>query len=231
MGEYLVLWERFAPSFAKQELLPEIEKNCEEFGIFSQTAYDAFQKNKFAANSMYFQHQYAEKDIPIGQEYEAIAYSRDRKIQPDSIQKCASKVLCFFTAYKTQPADHAMCGHHELSLIQFCKGIPPMISGLFEITDHKPLYIPEQKYIYLGSEAELRKLVRKQEATAATAELLEGLGIHNGEDFRAQGAEKISAIYEMLKKLAVEKYELGDQAVKELIYDGLFEIKMKNYRK
>lgn len=59
-----------------------------------------------------------------------------------------------------------MRGHHELSLIQFGKGIPSMISELFEITDHKPLYIPEEKYIYLGSEAELRKLVQKQEAVA-----------------------------------------------------------------
>lgn len=166
MGEYLVLWARFSPTFMKQELIPEIEKNCTEFGIFSQTAYDIYQKNKFAANSMYFHHQYAEKDIPIGQEYEAIAYSRNRKIQHASIQKCPSKVLCFFTAFKTQPADYAMRGHHELSLIQFGKGIPSMISELFEITDHKPLYIPEEKYIYLGSEAELRKLVQKQEAVA-----------------------------------------------------------------
>lgn len=35
--------------------------------------------------------------------------------------------------------------------------------------------------------------------------------------------------YEMLKKLAVEKYELEEQVVKELFYDGLFEIRMKNY--
>lgn len=70
---------------------------------------------------MYFHHQYAEKDIPMGQEYEAIAYSKNRKIQHTSIQKCPSKVLCFFTTYKTQPVDHAMRGHHELGLIQFGK--------------------------------------------------------------------------------------------------------------
>lgn len=229
MGEYLVLWAWFSPAFVRQELIPEIEKNCKEFGVFSQTAYDAYQKNKFAANSMYFHHQYAEKDIPMGQEYEAIACSKNRKIQHTSIQKCPSKVLCFFTTYKTQPVDHAMRGHHELSLIQFGKGIPSMISELFEITDHKQLYIPEQKYIYLGSEAELKKLVQKQEAAVAAAELLEGLGIHNEKDFQMQGEEKTSAIYEMLKKLAVEKYELEEQVVKELFYDGLFEIRMKNY--
>lgn len=63
----------------------------------------------------------------------------------------------------------------------------------------------------------------------AAAELLEGLGIHNEKDFQMQGEEKTSAIYEMLKKLAVEKYELEEQVVKELFYDGLFEIRMKNY--
>ncbi|MBO5033900.1 MAG: hypothetical protein J6C19_05820 [Lachnospiraceae bacterium] len=166
MGEYLVLLARFSPAFVKQELIPEIEKNCTEFGIFSQTAYDTFQKNKFEENSFYFHHDYAEKDIPTGQEYEAIAYSKNRKIQPASIQKCPSKVLCFFTAFRTRPADHAMRGHHELSLIQFGGGIPSIISELFEITEPKPLYTPEHKYIYLGSETELRKLVRKQEAAA-----------------------------------------------------------------
>lgn len=229
MGEYLVLWARFSPIFVKQELIPEIEKNCMEFGIFSQTAYNAFQKSKFAVNSLYFHHQYAEKDIPIGQEYEAIAYSKNWKIQPASIQKCPSKVLCFFNAFRTQPSDHAMRGHHELSLIQFAGGIPSMINELFEIAESKPLYTPEHKYIYLGSETELRKLVRKQEASVVVAELLEGFGIKNEEDFQGQNEEKTFAIYEMLKKLAVEKYELEEQVVKELFYDGLFEIRMKNY--
>lgn len=163
MEEYLVLWARFSSTFVEQELIPEIEKNCEQQGGFSKTAYDAFQKNKFARNSMYFHHQYAESDIPIGQEYEAIAYSKNRKIQPDSIQKCPSKVLCFFTAFKTQPSDYAMRGHHELSLIQFGQGFPPIINKLYEITDRKPLYTSEHEYIYLGSESVLKKLAGKQQ--------------------------------------------------------------------
>lgn len=226
MEEYLILFERFSPAFVKHELIPEIEKNCTELGIFSQTAYDIFQKNKYAANSLYFHHDYAVADIPIGQKYEAVAYSKNRKLQYSSIQKCPSKVLCFFTAYKPRPSDNAMRGHHELSLIQFCDGVPSIISELFERTDHKPLQLPE-KYIYLGSEKELRRLVRKQEATEAAAQLLEELGIKNEADLQAQTEEKTSAIYEMLKKLAVEKYQLGEQYVKTLLYDGLLEIRMK----
>ena len=219
---------RFSQIFVRQELIPEIENNCIKFGIFSQTAYDAFQKSKFAVNSLYFHHEFAEKDTPIGQEYDAIAYSKDWKIQPDSIQKCPSKVLCFFTAFKTQPSDHAMRGHHELSLIQFGDGLPSMINELFEVTERKPLYTPENKYIYLGSETKLRKLVRKQEAATAAAELLESFGIKHEDDFKAQDEEKSSAIYEMLKKLAVEKYELEERDVKELLYDGLFELWRKS---
>lgn len=226
MEEYLVLLARFGSSFVEQELIPEIEKNCKQFGIFSQTAYDVFQKNKFAANSLYFHHEYAVTDIPIGQEYEAIAYSRDWKIQPDSIQKCSSKVLCFFTAFRTQPSDHAMRGHHELSLIQFGQGVPSMINELFEITECKPLDTPEHRYIYLGSETVLRKLVRKQEATAAAAELLKGFDIRDEEEF-SQDKEKSSAIYEMMKKLTVEKYELEEGYVKEILSSGLYELRRK----
>lgn len=61
----------------------------------SQTAYDIYQKNKFAENSLYFHHAYAETDIPIGQQYEAIAFSKGWKIQSNSIQKCHSRILCF----------------------------------------------------------------------------------------------------------------------------------------
>ncbi len=50
MNHCLILIARYNPLFVKQELFPEIEKYCTEFGILSQTAYDIFQKNKFAKN-------------------------------------------------------------------------------------------------------------------------------------------------------------------------------------
>ena len=56
-----------------------------------------------------------------------------------------------------------MRGHHELSLIQFEHEIPPMIYELFEITEKKPLSTLENKYIYLGSEEELKKRASEQE--------------------------------------------------------------------
>ena len=163
MEDYLVLWVRLSSLFVEQKLIPEIERNCEKYGVFSQAACKVFQENKWAENSMYFHHQYAEKDIPMGQEYEAIAYSKGGKIQPDSIQKCHSKVLCFFTAFRTQPSDYAMRGHHELSLIQFEKEIPPMVKELVEIMEWESMDLTEQSYVYLGSEAGLRKLAHKQE--------------------------------------------------------------------
>lgn len=44
MNHCLILIARYNPLFVKQELFPEIEKYCTEFGILSQTAYDIFQK-------------------------------------------------------------------------------------------------------------------------------------------------------------------------------------------
>lgn len=231
MKDYLVLWARFGSAFAEQELIPEIEKNCAQFGIIFPTAYDAFQKSRFAADSLYFHHQYAEADIPIGQEYDAAAYSREGKLQPDSIQKCPSKVLCFFTNFRTQPSDYAAKGHHELSLIQFGQGVPPMINELFEITERKPLSMLEHKYIYLGSEAGLRQLVRIQEAETAAAELLEGFGIKEEQNFDALDKEKSSAIYEKIRKLAIEKYRLEEEYVKEILYGGLLELRQRNRTK
>ncbi len=226
MEEYLVLWARFSQEFIKNELIPEIEKNCAQLGVFSQTAYDAFQKNKYSSHSMYFHHQYANTDIPINQEYEAVAYSKDRKIQTDSIQKCHSKVVCFFTAYKTRPSDHAMKGHHELSLIRFEQGFPSMINELFEITERKPLDTTRHSDIYLGSERVLRRLVCKQEAAAEAAKLLEGLGIKSDEDLR-RSEEQSAAIYKMIKKLAVEKYSLEEECAEEILLDGLLELRWK----
>lgn len=161
MEEKLVLLAWFNPELVENELIPEIEKNCMEFGMISQTAYNIFQKNKFAENSLYFHHSYAESDIPAGKEFEAIALMDEKgNIQPDSIQKCHAKVLCFFTAFKTRPSACAMRGYHELSLIQFEEDIPPMIYELFEITELKPLM--SQKQICLCSETGLWAQKKKQ---------------------------------------------------------------------
>ena len=226
MEDYLVLLARYSPAFVEQELIPEIEKNCGHFGIYDSAAYDAFQKNQSAANSMYFHHNYAVADIPIGQEYEAIAYSEDWKIQEDSIQKCPSKVLCFFTAFRTQPSSQAARGHHELSLIQFKKGLPPMINVLFEVTERKSL--DTSKRIYLGSEWELRKIAHRQAAAETAEELLENMGIMREEDYCALDAERVSEINEMMKKLVVEKYALRESDVTEVLQDGLFALHLRN---
>ncbi len=228
MEGYLVLLARYSPVFVGQELISEIEKNCEQFGIYYPMAYDAFQKNKFAADSMYFHHSYAVADIPIGQEYEAIAYSEGGKIQADSIQKCPSKVLCFFTAFKIQPSDQAMRGHHELSLIQFVKGLPPMINALVEITERKPLDTLKRKEIYLGSESELRKFALKQKAAEAVAELLEDIGITHEEDYSVLDEERTSEINKKIKKMAVEKYKLEESDVTDVLHDGLFALHLRN---
>lgn len=130
----LILLGRYNPKFIQNKLIPEIEKNCAEYGIKEPGAYEIFQKNKFPINSLYFHHSYAESDIPIGQEYKKIALMENYKIIPDSIQTCYSKIICFFTAYKIQPSEYTMKGHHENSLIQFDQGIPQIIyDELYEI--------------------------------------------------------------------------------------------------
>jgi len=228
MEDYLVLFARFGSAFVEQELLPEIEENCRRFGILYPTAYDVFQKNKYAENSLYFHHLYAVADIPIGREYEAIAYRENGKIQTDTIQKCPSKVLCFFTYFETQPSDQAMRGHHELSLIQFEQRIPPLIRELVEITERKPLDLSERKDIYLGSEIELWRLARKEEAAAAAAKLLEKFGIKKEEDYYAQDEQRVSAIYEAIRRLTVEQYALQEEDTQEVLQGGLFELWQKN---
>ena len=67
-------------------MLPEIEQNCLQDGIIFPDAYRIFQKNKFAENSLYFHHFYAESDMPAGQEYKKIALMDNYKILPGSIQ-------------------------------------------------------------------------------------------------------------------------------------------------
>ena len=92
--------------------------------------------NKFAPNSLYFHHFYAESDVPIGQKYSRIVLADGYKILPYSIQDCNSRVLCFFTAFRSQPSPSAMRGHHELSLIQFEQEIQQIIyDELQELTD------------------------------------------------------------------------------------------------
>lgn len=148
MDKNLILWGWFNPRLVKDIILPDIEKNCIQYGIYFPNAYEIFKKNKFAQNSLYFIHSYAPSDIPIGQEYREIALLKNSEVQPDSIQKCHSKVLCFFTAYRIQPSECAMRGHHEFSLIQFEQGIPQLIyDELPEITELS--FIPQEKKIGL----------------------------------------------------------------------------------
>ena len=46
----LYLWGWYSSEFVTDWLIPEIEKNCKQYGVLSQTAYEIFQKNKFAEN-------------------------------------------------------------------------------------------------------------------------------------------------------------------------------------
>ncbi len=133
----LVLWGWFSPEIVKNRLIPDIGKNIIKYGVSSPVAYETFQKNKYAVNSLYFHHSYAECDIPIGQKYTKIALMENYGIMPDSIQTCHSEVICFFTCNpRMQPSGYAMRGHHESSLIQFEQGIPQIIyNELLEITE------------------------------------------------------------------------------------------------
>ncbi len=149
MEQRFILWEWVNLQFARNVIIPNIEKNCVQYGAIFPMVYDIFQKNKFIPNALYFHHSYAENDIPMGQEYNKIALIENYKILPDSIQTCPSKILCFFTAYKTQPSEYALHGHHEMSLIQFEHKIPQIIyDELFEIKE-LPFFGPHKKQICL----------------------------------------------------------------------------------
>ena len=116
-------------------LIPDIEKNCTEYGVYCQRAYEVWKNNILPPNSMYCCHSYAEYAIPIGEEYDKVALIKDFELIPNSIQDCHAKVICFFTAYKTQPNDTASEGHREISLIQFVPQIPQIIyDELYEVT-------------------------------------------------------------------------------------------------
>ncbi len=159
---YLILLGWFERGLMEREIMPEIERNCRERGVFSQRAYEIYQRCKWAENSLYFHHSYAGYDIPIGETYEAIALiDENQKIWPESVQRCQAEILCFFTAYRTMPSEQAMKGHHELSLIQFKEGIPGLIiRELFQIERLEPMGL-NHKRIILGTEEELLKMAKK----------------------------------------------------------------------
>lgn len=149
MKKSLVLIAWYNPELVEPFLLSEIEENCRKYGIMYPSAYEIFQQNKYAENSLYFHHHYAESDIPIGEEYEKIALQKDFKSEPQFIQDCHAKVLCFFIPFRPQPADYAAKGHHELSLIQFPQGIPQIIyDELYEIKELKPLDFKKTIHLY-----------------------------------------------------------------------------------
>ena len=153
MKNQLILLAWYQPQFVRDIFFPEIERNCRQYGILFPEAYEIFRQKKLTPDSLYFHHSYAESDIPIGQKYDKIALYESGRIQSDTIRTCPAEILCFFTAYRTQPSPNAMRGHHELSLIHFKKGIPPIIyDELEEVKEAKPLQM-RNKYICLYSEA------------------------------------------------------------------------------
>lgn len=149
MNKRLIFWGWFNRAFFESEMLPEIEKNCRENGIYCPAAYEAFQTYKDAPDCLVFFHSWAENDIQMGQEYQAVARMEQYELQPAAIQKCRAKVLCFFRAYKIQPVDYAMRGHHEFSFVRFEGGIPQMIyDELYEIKEFPLDMSPKQICLY-----------------------------------------------------------------------------------
>ena len=143
----LILWGWFSPEIVKNKLIPDMEKNVLKFGVIFPAAYEVFQKNKYADNSLYFHHPYAESDILMGQEYTRIALGKHYEILPHTIQTCHARVICFFNALML-PSKYALRGNHESSLIQFEQGIPQMIyDELLEITELP--FKPTDKQIFL----------------------------------------------------------------------------------
>lgn len=139
MYRKFILLARYNMQFVRDMLIPEIESNINQHAISSPDVVEHFRKNQFAENSLYFHHSYAYADIPMGQTYEVIARMEKGKIQPDSVLRCKTKILCFFSAYQPQPMAYASHGHHENSLIQFEEGIPDLIDELYEIKEKKPI--------------------------------------------------------------------------------------------
>ena len=128
------LLARFSPSFTRDRLIPEIDANCIKYQV-DPLLVENYQRHRFSENSLYFHHAHAYADIPVGQEYEFIARMSGGVMVPDSILRCKTTILAFFSGYRTMPLPHANHGHHENCLIQFQNGIPDMIFELYEITD------------------------------------------------------------------------------------------------
>lgn len=143
----LILWGWYSPKLVENRLILDIEKNVQKYGVKYPAAYEAFQQNKDAINSLYFHHSYAESDILMGQEYTRIALGKHYEILPHTIQTCHARVICFFNALML-PSKYALRGNHESSLIQFEQGIPQMIyDELLEITELP--FKPTDKQIFL----------------------------------------------------------------------------------
>lgn len=139
----LILLARFHPEFLCSELFPEIEQNSIQFHV-EKRILDNFRRYKNLENCLYFYIGFAYADIPAGQEYEMIMCINGGKIEPDTVMKCRTTVLCLFSQFKTQPIEFAWKGHHAICQIQFCDGIPDIIQELYEITERKPIKITRE---------------------------------------------------------------------------------------
>lgn len=135
----LVLWFRFSDEYAKNNLIPEIEKNCVFVDKEDKPLADLFQKNKFVENSIYLHYGWACADIPSGQQYNRIARVKDGIIQPDSIEDIQAKVLTFFSNCRMiMPISSSWRGHHQSCLVKFENRIPSIIYELEEFTCKMP---------------------------------------------------------------------------------------------
>ncbi len=237
----LILWKRFSNSYMKNELMPEIERHCIKHGIYSQAAYDDYQKNKFAENSLYIYHGYAESDIPVGIEYEVIARMGEYGvIQSDSVQKWHSRVLSFFTQYPVQPFYQADSGYHGLSLIQFEKEIPPMIYELEEVAQKRPMDWTTR--ICLGSKEGIQRMINKDMALRELAKILKdfdikhindlysisnSLDINNYNQMLCDIIHKIKEeknkrkLYQVIDEQIIKKYKLNQKETEEIIDKSL----------
>ncbi len=106
-----------------------MKNHCIKHGIYSQAAYDDYEKNKFAKNSLYIYHGHAESDIPVGIEYEVIARMGKwnmAAIRPDSVQEMSFKgVKFFYTVSNAAILSGRFGAIMDSSLIQFEKKFRP----------------------------------------------------------------------------------------------------------
>lgn len=139
----LILLARFHPAFSRGVLIPEIETNSTQYHVDARLVHH-FQKNQHMENSLYFIHGLAYADIPAGQEYEVMMRINHGVIDTDSVTKCKSAVLGFFSEYRNQPIECAWHGHHGICQIRFYDGIPDMIQEVYEITEKKPITVTQE---------------------------------------------------------------------------------------